>query len=123
VRRQALSRGFSSLAMTENMALTCGFGSALGGTRTPNLLIRRVTLGYAGFLTCADFHAIASSGSRIADFSGFPLADPLAACGSCRGLPEPGSRLSGVNRRRDRSRTVTYRAWPFARNPPCLPVT
>jgi hypothetical protein len=27
--------------MTENKTLTCGFGGALGGTRTPNLLIRR----------------------------------------------------------------------------------
>jgi hypothetical protein len=67
--------------MYEDKAVTCGYGGALGGTRTPNLLIRKVTLGYAGFLTCADFHDIASSGSRIPDFSGFPLADPLAACG------------------------------------------
>jgi hypothetical protein len=32
---------------------------ALGGTRTPNLLIRRVTLGFAGFLTCASFRRFA----------------------------------------------------------------
>jgi hypothetical protein len=55
--------------------------SALGGTRTPNLLIRRDQLGFAGFLTCADSLDIASSGSRILDFPGFPLADPLADCG------------------------------------------
>ena len=54
---------------------------ALGRTRTPSLLIRRDQLGFAGFLTCADFHDIASSGSRIPDFSGFPLAGSLAACG------------------------------------------
>ena len=28
------------MAIAENKALTCGFGGALGGTRTPNLLIR-----------------------------------------------------------------------------------
>jgi hypothetical protein len=33
---------------------TCENMSALGGTRTPNLLIRRVPLGVAGFLACAD---------------------------------------------------------------------
>src|SRR3974390_3401535 len=68
----------------------------LGGTRTPSLLIRSPLLGFAGFLTCADFHHIASSGSRIPGFPGFPLADPLAACGSSCDLPEPGSRFSGV---------------------------
>jgi len=51
---------------------------ALGGTRTPSFLIRSRLLAFAGFLTCADFHDIASSGSRIPDFPGFPLADPLA---------------------------------------------
>ena len=56
---------------------------ALGGTRTPSLLIRSPLLGFAGFPTCADFQDIASSGSRIPDFPGFSLADPLAD----RGLP------------------------------------
>jgi hypothetical protein len=99
---------------------TCGSGGALGGTRTPSLLIRRDQLDFAGFPTCADLRDIASSGFRILDFPGFPLADPLAACGSCRDLPEPGSRLSGVNGSRARSPTVTYRAWRFARYPPVL---
>jgi len=56
-------------------------GGALGGIRTPNLLIRRVPLGVAGFLTWASFRRFAWSGSRSPRFSGFSLADPLAACG------------------------------------------
>jgi hypothetical protein len=40
VRRRALSQGFSSVAISESKALTCGLGGALGGTRTPSLLIR-----------------------------------------------------------------------------------
>src|SRR5271170_8452208 len=33
-------QGVKSLAISENKGLTCRFGGALGGTRTPNLLIR-----------------------------------------------------------------------------------
>ena len=40
MRRQALRQRFSFLAISESEALTCGLGGALGGTRTPNLLIR-----------------------------------------------------------------------------------
>jgi hypothetical protein len=75
-------------------APACENVSALGGTRTPNLLIRRVPLGVSDFLTCAGFRHFAWLGSRTPDFSGFSLADPLAACGLA---PEPSSRLTGVN--------------------------
>jgi hypothetical protein len=40
VRRQAPSQGFRTSLTSGNKALACGFGGALGGTRTPNLLIR-----------------------------------------------------------------------------------
>jgi hypothetical protein len=40
VRRQAPKQGFSSLAVPENKALACENIGALGGTRTPSLLIR-----------------------------------------------------------------------------------
>jgi hypothetical protein len=40
VRRLALGQGLWTLAISQNKALTCGYGGALGGTRTPNLLIR-----------------------------------------------------------------------------------
>ena len=33
-------KALSPIASDRNRALTCGFVSALGGTRTPNLLIR-----------------------------------------------------------------------------------
>ncbi len=37
---QAPGNTTGSRLTAENKTLTCGFGSALGGTRTPNLLIR-----------------------------------------------------------------------------------
>jgi hypothetical protein len=40
VRRQAPRHRASALPIAGSKALTCGYGSALGGTRTPNLLIR-----------------------------------------------------------------------------------
>ena len=40
MRRQARRQGFKTLASSENKTLTWGFGGALGGTRTPSLLIR-----------------------------------------------------------------------------------
>jgi hypothetical protein len=40
VRRQALGRKARLLAIPGNKALTCGYIGALGGTRTPSLLIR-----------------------------------------------------------------------------------
>jgi len=46
-----------------------------------DLLIRRVPLGFAGFLTCAGFPRFAWPRSRTPDFSGFSVGDPLAACG------------------------------------------
>jgi hypothetical protein len=41
VRRQAAGQGPWALAISQSKTLTCGYGGALGGTRTPNLLIRR----------------------------------------------------------------------------------
>ena len=65
MRHQALRQGFSSLADSEDRALACGFGGALGGTRTPNLLIRSqmlyplsyerwclASLRHSGYLLC-----------------------------------------------------------------------
>jgi len=46
-----------------------------------DLLIRRVPLGFAGFLTCAGFPRFRGPGFRTPGFSGFSPADPLAACG------------------------------------------
>jgi hypothetical protein len=40
VRRLALGQGLWTLAISQNKALTCGYGGALEGIRTPNLLIR-----------------------------------------------------------------------------------
>jgi hypothetical protein len=40
VRRQAAGQGPWALVISQNKTLTCGYGGALGGTRTPNLLIR-----------------------------------------------------------------------------------
>ena len=40
MRRQAPRHRARALPITRNKALTCGYGGALGGTRTPNLLIR-----------------------------------------------------------------------------------
>ena len=40
VRRQAERQGPWALVISQNKTLTCGYGGALGGTRTPNLLIR-----------------------------------------------------------------------------------
>jgi hypothetical protein len=59
-----------------------GCGPLMDRARGGNdLQIRRVPLGVAGFLTCASFRRFAWSGSRSPRFSGFSLADPLAACG------------------------------------------
>ncbi len=40
--RQTPSQGFRISLISGNKVLACGFGGALGGTRTPNLLIRRL---------------------------------------------------------------------------------
>ncbi len=40
MRRQALRQQLRPWPNGRNMTLACGFGGALGGTRTPNLLIR-----------------------------------------------------------------------------------
>ena len=40
MRRQARRQRSSALLIPDGKALTCGYVSALGGTRTPNLLIR-----------------------------------------------------------------------------------
>jgi hypothetical protein len=45
VRRQALGRRARLLTIPGNKTLTCGYIGALGGTRTPNLLIRRFLCG------------------------------------------------------------------------------
>ncbi len=41
MRQQAPRQRSRASLIAENRAVTCGFGGALGGTRTPNLLIRR----------------------------------------------------------------------------------
>jgi hypothetical protein len=71
--------------------------SALGGTRTPNLLIRRVTLAFAGFLTCAGFPRFACPAlvPRISRDSHWQIHWPLADCR--QDAPEPSSRLTHVN--------------------------
>jgi len=76
----SLARGLTTVKASRRSREACDLG-ALGGTRTPNLLIRRVPLGVPGFLTCAGFQRVASLGSRNPGFPGFSLADPLAACG------------------------------------------
>jgi hypothetical protein len=90
---------------------------ALGGTRTPNLLIRRVTLGFASFPTCASFRRFASSGSRSACFPGFPLADPLAACGASNDASRPSGSAERRGRGQGWSRSVIWHLPPmlFAR--------
>jgi hypothetical protein len=40
VRRQAVGQGPWALVISQSKILTCGYGGALGGTRTPSLLIR-----------------------------------------------------------------------------------
>ena len=45
MRRQAVRQGPWALVISQNKTLTCGYGGALGGTRTPNLLIRRFLCG------------------------------------------------------------------------------
>ena len=45
MRRQAQDQRAKLLTIPGNKALTCGYIGALGGTRTPNLLIRRFQCG------------------------------------------------------------------------------
>jgi hypothetical protein len=71
--------------------------AASSGASRCDLQIRRVTPAFAGFLTWAGFPRFAFPGSRTPDFSGFSLADPLAACGLPHDAAEPSSRRSGVN--------------------------
>jgi len=52
---------------------------ALGGTRTPSLLIRSPLLGFAGFLTCADFHDIASFRLSYPGFPGFLIGRSIGS--------------------------------------------
>lgn len=61
------------------------------------------------------------AGYRRPGFSGFSSADLLAACGITFGVPEPSSRLSGVEKQHVRPRTVTYRGWRHTRYPPKSP--
>ena len=46
MRRQAVRQGPWALVISQNKTLTCGYGGALEGIRTPNLLIRSSMCGH-----------------------------------------------------------------------------
>jgi hypothetical protein len=96
VRRQAPRHRARALPITGNKALTCGYGGALGGTRTPNLLIRSSMWGHPG-----PFRSVRNLGRvpvRCSSSYGFPKG-----CSS-RWLPAwlPRRRVHGSGGRRYR---------------------
>jgi hypothetical protein len=70
---------------------------ALGGTRTPSLLIRSRCWASQASRPALMSMISRHSGSRIAGFPGFPLAGPLAALEAHTDVPEPASRFTVVN--------------------------